>query len=258
MQQVRAKKYLGQHFLKDQNIACTIVDELIKVFPKGDVLEVGPGMGVLTQFLLAAPEIKTWAVEVDQESIDYLFAKFPVISEHLIKESILNMNFQKYFAGEFSIIGNFPYNISSQIVFTIIDNRSKIPFMVGMFQKEVAERLCSPHGSKAYGIISVIAQAFYDLSYLFTVHETVFDPPPKVKSAVIRMSRRAEPIDCDEKLFRNVVKVAFNQRRKKLRNSIGVFGLSDEQLGDFASKRAEQLSVDDFVKLTWLVSSTRS
>ncbi len=257
MQAVRAKKYLGQHFLKDQNMAHQIVHELVKLYPDGDVLEVGPGMGVLTQFLLAEPTIKTWAVEVDMESISYLNTHFPALNNNLIHENFLDINFKKYFAGEFSIIGNFPYNISSQIVFKMIDNRALVPYMVGMFQKEVAERLCSIHGNKVYGILSVIAQAFYKVEYLFTVSETVFDPPPKVKSAVIRFSRKDIPLACDEKLFRNVVKVAFNQRRKKLRNSISIFNLNDQQLGEYASKRAEELSVDDFVKLSLLIASTR-
>lgn len=257
MLQVKAKKFLGQHFLKDQNIAQNIVASLTDVYPEGDVLEVGPGMGVLTQFLLAQPKLKTWAVELDRESISYLLAKFPMMSERLLSEDFLKMNFGNYFPGEFSIIGNFPYNISSQIVFAMIDNKNKVPFMVGMFQKEVAERICSLHGSKVYGILSVITQAFFKVEYLFTVSETVFDPPPKVKSAVVRFSRKNEALDCDEKLFRTVVKVAFNQRRKKLRNSIGIFGLSDEQLGPFAAKRAEELSIADFVSLTLLVATKR-
>ena len=257
MQQVKAKKFLGQHFLKDQNIANNIVAALKSVYPKGDVLELGPGMGVLTQFLLTETNWQTWAVEVDTESISYLMAKFPVISEHLLNQSFLDINFGKYFKAEFSVIGNFPYNISSQIVFTIIDNKIKVPFMVGMFQKEVAERLCSSHGSKAYGILSVITQAFYSVEYLFTVSETVFDPPPKVKSAVVRFSRKNESLDCDEKLFRNVFKVDFNQRRKKLRNALGIFGLTDEQLGIYAPKRAEELSVSDFVNLTLLINLNR-
>ncbi len=257
MQEVKAKKFLGQHFLKDQNIARNIVAALAEVYPAGEVLEIGPGMGVLTQYLLAETQFNTWAVEVDRDSITYLQDKFPHIQQRLLHESFLEMNFDKYFKGEFSIIGNFPYHISSQIIFAVIDNRVKIPYMVGMFQKEVAERICSPHGSKAYGIMSVITQAFFKVEYLFTVSETVFDPPPKVKSAVIRLSRKTETLECDVKAFRNLVKVAFNQRRKKLRNAIAIFGLSDEQLGEFAAKRAEQLSVDDFVTLTRLIASTR-
>ncbi|MBC7382064.1 MAG: 16S rRNA (adenine(1518)-N(6)/adenine(1519)-N(6))-dimethyltransferase RsmA [Bacteroidia bacterium] len=257
MQQVKAKKFLGQHFLKDQNIARNIVASLTEVYPKGDVLEVGPGMGVLTQFLLAEPTLTVWAVEVDMESVSYLNIKFPQLSSRLLMKSFLDINFEEYFQSEFSVIGNFPYYLSSQIVFNIIDNKIKVPFMVGMFQKEVAQRLCSLHGSKAYGILSVVTQAFYEVEYLFTVSETVFDPPPKVKSAVVRFSRKNVPLGCDEKLFRTVVKVAFNQRRKKLRNSISSYGLTDEQLAEYASKRAEELSVNDFVNLTLLIASTR-
>ena len=254
-QLVRAKKHLGQHFLKDLNIASGIVDYLVLVYPKGAVLEVGPGMGVLTQFLLPQDELVTWAAEVDRESVSYLMATYPQMSERLISESFLELDLLKLFPQGIAVIGNFPYNISSQIIFHILDHRAVVPFMVGMFQKEVAERIGAKHGGKEYGIISVITQAFYEVEYLLTVPEHVFNPPPKVKSGVIRMTRREGELGCDEVLFRKVVKTAFNQRRKKLRNAISSFGMSDQTLGEFAAKRAEELSVKDFVALTQLIAS---
>jgi 16S rRNA (adenine1518-N6/adenine1519-N6)-dimethyltransferase len=254
-QQVKAKKHLGQHFLTDLNIAGNIVEALATVYPAGDVLEVGPGMGVLTQYLLEKKSLRTWAAEVDSESVTYLMATFPQISERLLSENFLEMDLGKRFPDGLSVIGNFPYNISSQIVFHILDHRNSVPFMVGMFQKEVAERIGAKHGGKEYGILSVITQAYYEVEYLFTVHEHVFNPPPKVKSGVIRMTKRVEQLACDESLFKRVVKTGFNQRRKKLRNALAVFGLTDEQLGIFASKRAEELSVADFVQLTNLVQA---
>lgn len=254
-QQVKAKKHLGQHFLTDLNIAGNIVEALATVYPAGDVLEVGPGMGVLTQYLLEKKSLRTWAAEVDSESVTYLMATYPQISERLLSENFLEMDLGKRFPDGLSVIGNFPYNISSQIVFHILDHRNSVPFMVGMFQKEVAERIGAKHGGKEYGILSVITQAYYDVEYLFTVHEHVFNPPPKVKSGVIRMTRRVVQLACDESLFKRVVKTGFNQRRKKLRNALAVFGLTDEQLGIYASKRAEELSVSDFVQLTNLVQA---
>ncbi|MFY8191337.1 MAG: 16S rRNA (adenine(1518)-N(6)/adenine(1519)-N(6))-dimethyltransferase RsmA [Bacteroidia bacterium] len=252
---VRDKKYLGQHFLTDQQIAENIVSALTSVFPSGKVLEVGPGMGVLTKFLLPLPQIETWAAEVDAESVSYLLANYSKISERLLQENFLDIPLSNKFPKGVSIIGNFPYNISSQIIFHILDHKEIIPFMVGMFQKEVAERIGAEKGGKEYGIISVITQAYYKVEYLFTVHEHVFNPPPKVKSGVIRLTRHQTSLDCDEELFRKVVKTAFNQRRKKLRNAISSFGLLDETLGDFASKRAEELSVSDFIALTHLVAN---
>lgn len=254
-QLVRAKKYLGQHFLTDQQIAENIVAALLLVFPKGKVLEVGPGMGVLTKFLLPAPGIETWAAEVDGESVSYLLANYSSISERLLQESFLEIDLSQKFPTGVSVIGNFPYNISSQIIFHILDHRTVVPFMVGMFQKEVAERIGATKGGKEYGIISVITQAFYEVEYLFTVHEHVFNPPPKVKSGVIRLTRKTLSLDCDEALFKKVVKTAFNQRRKKMRNAISSLGLTDEALGEFASKRAEELSVADFISLTHLVAT---
>jgi 16S rRNA (adenine1518-N6/adenine1519-N6)-dimethyltransferase len=256
-QQVKAKKHLGQHFLKDLGIAQNIVQALVDVYPKGEVLEVGPGMGVLTQYLLENKSLVTWAAEIDEESVSYLLATFPILSERLISESFLNINLSSKFPNQVSVIGNFPYNISSQIVFHILDHRDKVPFMVGMFQKEVAERIGAKNGGKEYGILSVIAQAFYEVDYLFTVDEHVFNPPPKVKSGVIVMRRREKPLVQDEAKFKMVVKTAFNQRRKKLRNALSTFGLSDELLGVFANKRAEELSVQDFEVLTNLIVSSR-
>lgn len=250
---VKAKKNLGQHFLNDKNIAFNIVDGLLSHTKVEDILEVGPGMGVLTNYLLNATERKIWAAEIDHESILYLQKNYPKLENRLLEKSFLDLNFKDYFQSELIVIGNFPYNISSQIVFKVLDNKELIPMLVGMFQKEVAERLSAKPGGKEYGIISVITQAYYQVDYLFTVHEDVFTPPPKVKSGVIRMTRKSEIPNCNQVLLKTVVKTAFNQRRKKLRNAISTFGINDEQLGLFAGKRAEELSLQDFVDLTNLV-----
>ena len=250
---VKAKKNLGQHFLNDKNIAFNIVDGLLSHTNVEDILEVGPGMGVLTNYLLNASERKIWAAEIDHESILYLQKNYPKLENRLLEKSFLDLNFKDYFQSELVVIGNFPYNISSQIVFKVLDNKEIIPMLVGMFQKEVAERLSAKPGGKEYGIISVITQAYYQVDYLFTVHEDVFTPPPKVKSGVIRMTRKSEIPNCNQTLLKTVVKTAFNQRRKKLRNAISSFGINDEQLGLFAGKRAEELSLQDFVDLTNLV-----
>jgi 16S rRNA (adenine1518-N6/adenine1519-N6)-dimethyltransferase len=250
---VKAKKNLGQHFLNDKNIAFNIVDGLLSHSKVEDILEVGPGMGVLTNYLLNATERKIWAAEIDHESILYLQKNYPKLENRLLEKSFLDLNFKDYFQSELIVIGNFPYNISSQIVFKVLDNKELIPMLVGMFQKEVAERLSAKPGGKEYGIISVITQAYYQVDYLFTVHEDVFTPPPKVKSGVIRMTRKSEIPNCNQVLLKTVVKTAFNQRRKKLRNAISTFGINDEQLGLFAGKRAEELSLQDFVDLTNLV-----
>lgn len=255
MQAVKAKKHLGQHFLKDTNIAENIVSALSAVYPTGAILEVGPGMGVLTKYLLDFGSNTTWAAEVDAESIAYLSATYPQLKDRLIFESFLDLNLSEKFPESVAVIGNFPYNISSQIVFHVLDHKNHVPFLVGMFQKEVAERIGAKPRSKAYGIITVITQAFYDVEYLFTVNEDVFIPPPKVKSGVIRMTRIATELPCDEILFKKIIKTAFNQRRKKLRNAIAVFGLSDADLGRFATQRAEELSVADYFELTHLIAS---
>jgi len=258
LEKVRAKKHLGQHFLNDEVIAKDIVLALQNTVNYKNVLEVGPGMGVLTNYLLEQPDYTTTVVELDKESIAYLTKNYgSTLNGRIIQDDFLRLDLSKLFDSPFAIIGNFPYNISSQIVFHILEHRDAIPFMVGMFQKEVAERIGAKHGGKEYGIMSVITQAFYNVEYLFTVHEYVFTPPPKVKSGVIRLTRKEGELGCDESMLRKVVKTAFNQRRKKLRNAISTFGLNDEELGFFASKRAEELSVDQFIELTNLIASKK-
>lgn len=251
---VRAKKNLGQHFLKDKNIASEIVDSL-QANQIEQVLEVGPGMGVLTQFLLKK-DYQTFVIEIDRESVEYLQNHFPQLEKRIISGDFLRLKFDDYFTSKFAVIGNFPYNISSQIFFKVLENREQIPEVVGMIQKEVAERISAPPGSKTYGILSVFLQAFYDIEYLFTVDEHVFSPPPKVKSAVIRLTRNNRAaLDCDEKLFFQVVKMAFNQRRKTMRNSLKAL-ITDESLksNELLSERPEQLSVPTFELLTRLIS----
>ncbi len=257
MEYVKAKKYLGQHFLNDENIAHQIVQAFIDTCTTKDVLEVGPGMGVLTKYLLANNALNTWAIDIDKESITWLQEHIPQIKNRLLQGDFLQINFADYFKNEFSLIGNFPYNISSQIVFRLIDCKEQIPLMVGMFQKEVAERLCAKPRTKDYGILSIITQAFFNVEYLITVPEHVFTPAPKVKSAVVRFTRKNKALACDEKKFRQVVKTAFNQRRKKLRNSLSSFGISDDILINFIDKRAEELSVDDFVSLTNIIEANK-
>ena len=247
---VRAKKHLGQHFLNDENIAFNIVNALNEKCQTPDILEVGPGMGVLTKYLLQNTNFKTWAIDLDKESIAYLQTHYPQLENRLLEADFLALNFDNYFKDEFSLVGNFPYNISSQIVFTLIDKRHKIPLMVGMFQKEVAERLGAKPRTKDYGILSVITQAYFDVEYLFTVPETVFTPPPKVKSGVVRLIRKNTELGCDPKKFKQVVKLAFNQRRKKLSNAINSLVQDKSLITEFADKRAEELSVQDFVRLT--------
>lgn len=247
---VRAKKHLGQHFLNDESIAFNIVKAFTDQCQTPDVLEIGPGMGVLTKYLLPNTNFKTWAIDLDKESIAYLNKHYSQLENRLLEADFLALNFDNYFKNEFSLIGNFPYNISSQIVFTLIDKRHKIPLMVGMFQKEVAERLGAKPRTKDYGILSVITQAYFDVEYLFTVNETVFTPPPKVKSGVVRLMRKNTELGCDPKKFKQVVKLAFNQRRKKLSNAINSLVQDKSLITEFADKRAEELSVQDFVRLT--------
>lgn len=253
--QVRAKKHLGQHFLADETIAFNIVKSFTDKVSTGDVLEIGPGMGVLTQYLLKSFNIKTHAIDVDAESIVYLKQQFPELEQTLIEGDFLQLNLEELFPNEFSLIGNFPYNISSQIVFKLLENRNQIPVMVGMFQKEVAERLASSTRTKDYGILSVLTQAYYDVEYLFTVPEHVFNPPPKVKSGVVRLVRKTVEPDVNEKDFFKVVKTAFNQRRKKLRNALHQFNVKDEilQPSGYLDKRAEELTFSDFIILTKLI-----
>ena len=253
IQQVRAKKYLGQHFLKDLEIARRIAESL-PLREAMPVVEVGPGMGVLTRFLLENPLIDLTAVEIDRESVEYLHNHYPDLK--LIEGDFLKMDLAALFPDKFCIIGNFPYNISSQIFFKVLDYRDKIPCVAGMIQKEVAERIASKPGKKAYGILSVLMQAFYTADYLFTVSEQVFDPPPKVKSAVIRFTRNeVQHLDCDEKLFKTVVKTAFNQRRKTMRNSLKPLVPKESLMYADAifDKRPEQLGVAEFVELTNMV-----
>ena len=251
MRLVKPKKALGQHFLKDLQIAQRIADTL-DTFKSLPVLEIGPGMGVLTQFLLEAGHDLT-VVELDMESVDYLNQNFPDLKGRIIAEDFLKLDLSKLFPGQFCVIGNYPYNISSQIFFKVLDYKDQIPCCSGMLQKEVAERLAAGPGSKTYGILSVLLQAWYDVEYLFTVSEKVFDPPPKVKSAVLKMTRNdRKELGCDEKLFKTVVKTSFNQRRKTLRNSMKP--LLGKDCPDYAlpifDKRPEQLSVEQFVELT--------
>lgn len=246
MSYVRPKKKLGQHFLIDQNIAKKIVDSLGVNIP--DVLEIGPGTGVLTQYLLERQELNVHVIEIDGESVEYLHDNFTGI-KNIWSEDFLKADIAAKFEGNFSIIGNFPYNISSQILFRVLQLRNRIPETVGMFQKEVAERIASPHGSKKYGIISVLLQTFFDIEYLFTVSENVFNPPPKVKSAVIRLRRNnVDELPCNEAFFMKVVKAAFNLRRKMLRNSLKEICTNLPE--EYAQKRPEQLSVEDFIDLT--------
>ncbi len=254
---VRAKKHLGQHFLKDEGIALQIVESLKHTSDYKKVLEVGPGMGVLTKYLINETKFETWIIDIDRESIAYLKKNYPVLENRIIDGDFLKLDFDTLFPGEsFAVIGNFPYNISTEILFKVLDHKNQVPEVVGMFQKEVAERIASKPRNKTYGITSVLLQAFYDIEYLFTVHETVFNPPPKVKSAVIRLTRNSvQHLDCNEKLFKQVVKAGFNQRRKTLRNSIKAFKLKPEFLDHkYLTQRAEELSVADFVALTNMVA----
>nr|WP_219921612.1 16S rRNA (adenine(1518)-N(6)/adenine(1519)-N(6))-dimethyltransferase RsmA [Rufibacter sp. XAAS-G3-1] len=252
---VQPKKHLGQHFLTDLNIAQNIVEALR--LPNGvqEVLEVGPGMGVLTQFLVKHPQYRTTIVDIDRESIAWLNEHFPQLEGRVLFADFLKTDLKTLFTGPFAVIGNFPYNISSQIFFKVLEHRDQVPEVVGMLQKEVAERIAAPHGSKTYGIMSVLLQAFYTIEYLFTVHEHVFNPPPKVKSAVVRLTRNAvAQLPCDEKLFFKVVKASFATRRKTLRNCLKPFNLPLEVAQDaLFDKRAEQLSVTDFINLTLLI-----
>ena len=252
---VKAKKYLGQHFLKDKNIAQKIVDSLVNKEVK-KVLEIGPGMGVLTQFLLKNNNYETYVIEIDDESVEYLKNEFPELKTRIISEDFLKFDIQKFSSAQFSIIGNFPYNISSQIFFKVIENRDAVVEVVGMLQKEVALRLAANPGNKTYGILSVLLQAYYDIEYLFTVNENVFSPPPKVKSAVIRMTRNSvKQINCNEGLFFRVIKTSFNQRRKTLNNSLKPILQNIKINDEIMLKRPEQLSVDNFIKLTNLVEN---
>ncbi len=249
---VRPKKHFGQHFLRDESIAKKIVDALLPPETRS-VLEIGPGMGVLTKYLLGIEEIDLKVIELDRESVDYLNFNFPLLKDRVLNADFLQANLDQIVTPPYAVIGNFPYNISSQILFRILENKEKVPVMVGMFQKEVADRVVSKPGSKVYGILSVLIQAFYHTEYLFIVEPGAFTPPPKVRSAVIRLRRNEqEELGCNEKDFFKVVKAAFNQRRKTLRNALSGLGskVCDDPIFD---KRAEQLSVKDFVRVTNLL-----
>lgn len=262
---VKAKKHLGQHFLKDEKVAQDIADTL-SLNGYSNVIEIGPGTGVLTKYLLMR-DLDLVAMDLDEESIVYLNHSFPLehpkILEKNNKFKVLEADFLKYdlqqlYGNEqFAITGNFPYNISSQIVFKMLELKEQVPEFSGMFQKEVAQRICEKEGSKAYGILSVLVQAFYNAEYLFTVHPQVFDPPPKVQSGVLRLTRKKDfKIDCDEKLFARVVKTAFNQRRKTLRNSLKSFNLSDNIKEDsIFDRRPEQMAVNDFIAITKTIAN---
>ena len=253
MNEVKAKKSLGQHFLTDEAIAKRIVDSLAA--PTGCVLEIGPGMGVLTKYLITRAYSDFRVVEIDRESVEYLRGHYPMLS--IIEGDFLKLDLQALFGSHYSVIGNFPYNISSQILFRVFEQRNTVDEVVGMFQKEVAERVAAASGSKTYGILSVLLSAFYNIEYLFTVSEHVFNPPPKVKSAVIRLTRNdVSALGCDEALFVKVVKAGFNQRRKTLRNALRSAALPIEHVsGDVLAKRAEQLSTDQFIELTKIIES---
>ena len=251
---VKAKKNFGQHFLKDENIANRVA-ETLNDFPTLPVMEVGGGTGMLTKFLLKR-EVDLKVVENEKESIVYLKEHFPELEGRIIEKDFLKLKLDDYFNTEFCIIGNYPYNISSQIFFKVLDNKELIPFCSGMIQKEVAERMAAPPGNKTYGILSVLMQVWYDIEYLFTVNEQAFIPPPKVKSAVIKLTRNnREKLNCNEKLFKTVVKTSFNQRRKMLRNSIKSLLSEDSLLPDdpLLTKRPEQLSIEQFEQLTNLL-----
>ncbi len=248
MNEVKAKKFLGQHFLTDESIAKRIVDSLSPSSQR--VLEIGPGMGVLTKYLIDKSQLDFHVVEIDRESVAWLHDHYPTLD--VIEGDFLKLDLTSLFHDDYAIIGNFPYNISSQILFRVFECRNQVSEVVGMFQKEVAERVAAGPGSKTYGILSVLLAAFYNIEYLFTVHEHVFNPPPKVKSAVIRLTRNdVSSLECDEKLFVQVVKAGFNQRRKTLRNALRSAALPIEAVPEeILAKRAEQLSVDQFVNLT--------
>jgi 16S rRNA (adenine1518-N6/adenine1519-N6)-dimethyltransferase len=247
---VHPKKHLGQHFLTDQYTAQKIVNYLPGEIE--NLLEIGPGKGILTQYLLDKEIPGFYVIEIDEESVDYLKKQFPVLKDRIIQADFLKFDLIDLFNGKFAIIGNFPYNISSQILFRVLEFRGQVDVLVGMFQKEVAERIASPPGNKKYGILSVLTQAFYQIEYLSTIKEGVFFPPPRVKSAVIRLTRnQVQQLPCNEKLFFEVVKTAFNQRRKTLRNALRKFKIVDDhQIKHLLDQRAEQLGVEQFIQIT--------
>lgn len=257
---VKAKKHLGQHFLTDLSIAKQIADALTLHKKYRHVVEIGPGMGVLTQFLKDNNNFTLYPIDIDFDSITYLKKHFPTLEKNFIYGDFLTMDLDLITNNNpFAVIGNFPYNISTQILFKVLDFKDKVPEVVGMFQKEVAERVAAPPGSKVYGITSVLLQAFYDVEYLFTVNENVFNPPPKVKSGVIRLKRNVvEKLNCNESFFKSVVKTAFNQRRKTLRNSLRPYLTPETIELEIFNLRPEQLSVEQFISITNLLEPTKS
>ncbi len=260
---VKAKKALGQHFLKEEGIARKIAESLLLegnyginggISAPAKVLEIGPGTGVLTKYLLNREDVELFCVEIDNESVEYLKVNYPMLGERLIEGDFLKMDLKALFPDRFLVIGNLPYNISSQIFFKLLDYREMVPQIVCMLQKEVAKRLASPPGNKDYGILSVLLQAWYDIDYLFTVDEGAFIPPPKVKSGVIRVVRNSRiSLNCDESQFKQVVKCAFNQRRKTIRNSVRSLFSGPLPEHHLLSMRPEQLSVEEFIELTKLI-----
>lgn len=256
MKKVKAKKHLGQHFLVDLDIAENTANAFNAENKFSHCIEVGPGMGVLTKYLAKREDLALRIIDIDEESIAYLQENLQLDSEQIIYGDFLKQDLNQLFHQEdFGIVGNFPYNISSQILFKALDYKDQMLELVGMFQKEVADRVVSKPGSKVYGITSVLLQAYYDMEYLFTVDANCFDPPPKVQSAVIRLKRNAvKELNCDEKLFKNIVKTSFNQRRKTLRNSLKAFIPEDLRSNDIFNKRPEQLSVDEFIMLCNMLS----
>ncbi|MBA3663820.1 MAG: 16S rRNA (adenine(1518)-N(6)/adenine(1519)-N(6))-dimethyltransferase RsmA [Bacteroidetes bacterium] len=252
-QPIRAKKHLGQHFLCDEHIAKKIVDAVLEKDRLTPLIEIGPGTGVLTKYLINEfPQFL--ALDIDRESVDYLQNLYPDKKDQIKFSDFLEEDLKTFFPDKFNVIGNFPYNISSQIMFRVLEHRHDVNIVVGMFQKEVAQRLAEKPGTKTYGILSVLLQAFYNIEYLFTVHEHVFSPPPRVKSAVIRLERNATiKLNCNEELFFKVVKTTFNQRRKQIRNSIRPLYFSETVIHPLFEKRPEQLSVPQFEELTRFV-----
>lgn len=256
---VQPKKHLGQHFLTDENTCKKIVDQFQGYKNTGNVLEIGPGMGAITKYFLDIEGINLHVMEVDRDSVAYLGNAYPQLQGKIHSSDFLKTDLSPFFNGEpFAVVGNFPYNISSQILFHCIDHRNQVPEIMGMFQKEVAQRVAEPPGSKQYGILSVLMQTYYDIEYCFTVHENVFNPPPKVKSGVIRCLRNDRTaLAVDEKLYKRVVKSTFNQRRKTVRNGLkSVLDVKKLPEHPFLKQRAETLSVDDFIELTQLVQDS--
>ncbi|MFD1553774.1 16S rRNA (adenine(1518)-N(6)/adenine(1519)-N(6))-dimethyltransferase RsmA [Putridiphycobacter roseus] len=253
---VKPKKHLGQHFLKDESVCVRMVEAIPEQKDMLPVLEVGPGTGALTKYLLKRKDLETHVIELDEESVVYLKKYYEALGDRIYAMDFLKIDLEKLMGkGSFIVAGNFPYNISSQILFKVLDYKDQIPFVVGMFQREVAQRIAEKPGTKQYGIISVLIQAYYDIDYLFTVNEDVFDPPPKVKSGVIQLTRnKVLKLDCNEKLFKQVVKTSFNQRRKTIRNSVkSMLHDAVDTSAEIFSERPEQLSVEEFIQLTNLL-----